>query len=324
MTTSEAAAQAVIETEQLTRRFGQFVAADSVTLQVARGSIFGFLGPSGSGKTTTMRMLCGLLKPTSGRGVVGGFDIERQSEELRAVIGYMSQRFSLYPDLSVRENLEFYGGVYGLDRARLTRRTGEVSNRLGITDRLDRLTADLPLGMKQRVALGAALLHEPPVLFLDEPTSGVDPASRRLFWEILDELAAGGTSVLVTTHAMDEAERCDHVAIMYRGKVIAAGSPQHLRAEFGGVLYYVEAEPLLQALDAARALSGVEDAAMFGTALHVTARDENPTGIRGGLERAGLTVGDIRSIEPTMEDVFVQSIRRSERDAAPAGGGGQS
>lgn len=302
-----------VEATHLTRRFGAFVAVDRVDLRVPRGTVFGFLGPSGSGKTTAIRMLCGLLRPSAGRAVVNGFDIERQPERLREHIGYMSQRFSLYPDLTVRENLDFYGGIYGLEHARRLRRTEEVLACVELEPRADALTASLPLGWKQRVALGAALLHEPPVLFLDEPTSGVDPASRRLFWEILDDLTAAGTTIFVTTHTMDEADRCDRVGIMYAGRLIADDSPAALKAAFRGVLYQVEADPLLAALDAAKVLPGVADAVMFGTALHVTAAGEEPEALRRGLETAGIRVGDVRRIEPAMEDVFVQSILQSER-----------
>jgi ABC-2 type transport system ATP-binding protein len=309
----------VVEAEGLTRRFGAFTAVDQVTLHVSRGTIFGFLGPSGSGKTTVIRMLCGLLKPTSGRATVDGFDIEREPEQLRARIGYMSQRFSLYPDMTVQENLEFYGGIYGVERRLLATRIRDVAARLELGGRADEIMAALPLGWKQRVALGAALLHEPPVLFLDEPTSGVDPASRRLFWEILDDLTVGGTTIFVTTHTMEEAERCDRVGIMYAARLIRDDGPEALKESFAGSLYHVEAEPLLPALDAARALPGVEDAVMFGTALHLTVSRDDPAGLRRGLSAAGLTVGEIHRISPSMEDVFVQSVVRSEAEGSGGG-----
>jgi ABC-2 type transport system ATP-binding protein len=297
---------------------------DQVTLQVPRGSIFGFLGPSGCGKTTTIRMLCGLLKPSSGRAVVNGFDIERQPEALRRGLGYMSQKFSLYPDLTIRENLEFYGGIYRLSPRRRAERIEPVLALLDLVDRQKALTADLPLGWKQRVALGAALLHEPPVLFLDEPTSGVDPASRRLFWEILDDLATGGTSIFVTTHAMDEVERCDLVGIMYGGRLVATDPPAGLREAFAGSLFHIAAEPLLGALEAARRLPAVDDAALFGTALHITTTASDPEGLRRDLEASGITVHDLHPIAPTLEDVFVQLVSRGERpeDGAPRGPGG--
>ncbi len=301
----------VVETEALTRRFGTFTAVDRVTLRVARGTIFGFLGPSGSGKTTVIRMLCGLLKSSAGRASVYGFDINRDGEELRRHIGYLSQKFSLYPDLSVRENLEFYGGVYGVSRSELAPRLTRLLARLELSGRVDDLTASLPRGLQQRVALAAALLHEPPILFLDEPTSGVDPGSRRLFWELLDDLAAGGTTVFVTTHTMDEAERCDRVGIMYGGLLIADDRPVALKEHFAGVLFYVAAEPLLEALEAARRLPSVEDAVLFGRALHVTTLTDDGEALRRELEGAGLRIGEVRRIRPTMEDVFVQSVLRS-------------
>jgi ABC-2 type transport system ATP-binding protein len=304
----------VVEAEGLTRRFGKFVAVDHVTLHVPRGSIFGFLGPSGSGKTTAIRMLCGLLKPTSGRAVVNGYDIERDPEGLRQNLGYMSQKFSLYADLTVRENLEFYGGIYGVPPERLAKRCDQVLALVDLRDRSEELTSDLPLGWKQRVALAAALLHEPPVLFLDEPTSGVDPGSRRLFWEILDDLAVSGTSIFVTTHAMDEVDRCDRVGVMYRGRLVADDSPAGLKAAFHGSLYHVAAEPLLQALDSARRLPGVEDAALFGAALHLTADGTHPDELQRGLQAAGVTIHDFYPISPTLEDVFVQLVARSERE----------
>jgi ABC-2 type transport system ATP-binding protein len=311
----------VVETDGLTRQFGRFVAVDDVTLRVPRGSIFGFLGPSGSGKTTTMRMLCGLLKPTAGRAVVNGFDIERDPETLRKNLGYMSQRFALYADLSVRENLEFYGGIYGVIGDRLENRIQQIFTQLDLGSQANALTASLPLGWKQRVALGAAILHEPPVLFLDEPTSGVDPASRRLFWEILDELATGGTSIFVSTHAMDEVERCDLVGIMYSARLIANNNPSGLKDAFSGFLYHVEAEPLLEALNVAGRLPSVQEASLFGKAIHLTADAEDAEGWRRSLEAAGVAVHDIHRIPPELEDVFVQLIAHSERAAkSPAAG----
>ncbi|MBI3910358.1 MAG: ABC transporter ATP-binding protein [Armatimonadetes bacterium] len=317
------AAEWVVETEGLTRRFDGFVAVDHLTLRVPRGSIFGFLGPNGSGKSTTIRMLCGLLKPSEGRAVVNGFDIERHPEPLRQSLGYMSQRFSLYPDLTVRENLEFYGGVYDLEPGPLAERIEQVFDQLRLREHGNDLTAALPLGWKQRVALGAAMLHQPPVLFLDEPTSGVDPASRRMFWEILDSLAVGGASIFVTTHVMDEAERCDLLGVMYGGHLIAQGTPAALKEAFPGFLYHVDAAPLLEALEAARRLPFVADAAMFGDALHVTLPADDPERLRRELESAGVTVRDLRRISPTLEDVFVQLIALRERAAEGAEGGGR-
>jgi len=311
----------IVETDALTRRFGRFVAVDRLTLRIPRGSIFGLLGPTGCGKSTTIRMLCGLLKPTSGRALVGDCDVARDPEAVRERLGYMAQRFSLYPDMTVRENLEFYGGIYGLERRDLAARIDQVLGRLDLTARADDLTESLPLGWKQRVALGAAVLHEPPVLLLDEPTSGVDPASRRFFWEILDDLRAAGASVLVTTHTMEEAERCEEVAIMHGGELVAAGAPADLKEQFSGTLYEFDAEPLLTALEAAKRLPQVIDAVLFGTALHLTVAAGDPAPLRRALEAGGVAVHNVRAIQPTLEDVFVQQIAGRRRDRPDAAGG---
>jgi ABC-2 type transport system ATP-binding protein len=223
-----------VEVENLTRRFGAFTAVDGISFKVRDGEIFGFLGANGAGKTTTIKMLCGLLLPTSGSGRVEGFDITTQSEKIKSHIGYMSQRFSLYDDLSVRENLEFYGGLYGLSGGAFTAALGRAAAFTGLEAHYGRMTRDIPLGWKQRLALTASLLHRPKLLFLDEPTGGVDPLSRREFWRLIYELAAGGTTVFVTTHYMDEAEYCNRLSIMHDGKIVAIGSPQELKARYAG------------------------------------------------------------------------------------------
>ena len=223
-----------VDIQQLTRRFGALTAVSGLTLQIPRGQVFGLLGPNGSGKTTTIRMLCGLLDPTEGTAVVAGIDIRAAPERVKMQIGYMSQRFGLYEDLTVAENLDFYGGIYGLKGRARAERTGEVVRFLGIGGRLEQLAGQLSGGWKQRLALGCALLHRPPVLFLDEPTAGVDPAARRNFWLAIHDLAHGGTTVLVTTHYMDEAERCDRLAMMSLGHLIALGTPAEVAAQVGG------------------------------------------------------------------------------------------
>lgn len=222
-----------VTAEDLTRRFGDFTAVDRVSFRVPRGEIFGFLGANGAGKTTTIRMLCGLLRPSEGRATVAGFDVGSEAERIKQHIGYMSQRFSLYEDLTVRENIQFYGGIYGLGRAAIARKTEQLLDQLGLWDRADTLTAALPLGWKQRMALSTALLHDPPIVFLDEPTSGVDPESRRQFWLLIYELAAGGKTVFVTTHFMDEAEYCRRVSIMQDGRIIELDRPGSLRRKYG-------------------------------------------------------------------------------------------
>ncbi len=219
--------------KDLVKRFGDFVAVDRVSFEVRAGEIFGLLGANGAGKTTTSRMLAGLLRPTSGGGTVDGWDVNAQYERIKRSIGYMSQKFSLYNDLTVKENLGFFGGVYGLSRARIEERTAELNADLGLGEWLDRRTGSLPLGFKQRLALGAAILHKPAIVFLDEPTSGVDPIARRHFWEIINSLAAGGITIIVTTHYMDEAEYCNRLCIMHAAKIVSLGSPSELKARHG-------------------------------------------------------------------------------------------
>jgi len=222
-----------VEIEGLLKTFNGFVAVDHISLRVARGEIFGFLGPNGAGKSTTIRVLCGLLRPTAGQARVAGLDVARQPELVRQHLGYMSQKFSLYDDLTVEENLDFFGGVYGVPADRLRRRKEEALGMATLEDRRDAMTRLLPGGFKQRLALGCAILHEPPILFLDEPTSGVDPIARRDFWDLIRRLSAAGRTVFVTTHYMDEAEYCHRLALMYRGRIIALGAPDALKAELG-------------------------------------------------------------------------------------------
>jgi len=221
-----------VKTNQLTRRFGKFVAVDKVSIEVYQKEIFGFLGANGAGKTTMIRMLCGLLRPSDGDGTVAGFDIKTQSEIIKQNIGYMSQKFSLYEDLTISENIEFYGGVYGLSREKIDQKKDELFEQLKLDEYAKKYTRDLPLGIRQRLALGSALLHDPPIIFLDEPTSGVDPKARRGFWDLIYQTAESGKTVFVTTHYMDEAEYCHRISIMQQGKLIALDSPAHLREKY--------------------------------------------------------------------------------------------
>jgi ABC-2 type transport system ATP-binding protein len=221
-----------VKTEQLTRKFGKFTAVDQVSIEVSQGEIFGFLGANGAGKTTMIRMLCGLLLPSSGSGQVAGYDIYKQSEKIKQNIGYMSQKFSLYNDLTIAENIEFYGGIYNLNNELIQVRKASLLADVGLVKIADKLTQDLPLGFKQRLALGCALLHDPPILFLDEPTSGVDPVARRAFWNLIYDTAAKGKTIFVTTHFMDEAEYCNRLSIMRNGKIIALGTPGELRVNY--------------------------------------------------------------------------------------------
>lgn len=304
-----------IKVDQLTRRFGEFVAVDHVSFDVARGEVFGFLGSNGAGKSTTIRMLCGLLKPTSGQAFVDGIDVGKDPEAVKKRIGYMSQRFSLYEMLTVDENIHFYAGLYGLRGDRLAERRRFVLQMAGLVGREKQLTHDLAGGWRQRLALGCALLHEPPLLFLDEPTGGVDPVSRRDFWRLIDDLSRGGTTVLVTTHYMDEAERCDRVAIIQAGKMAALGTIAELKSVFASrpILEIRSANPM-QAMAIADALPMVEKTSLFGTAVHAVLReggDESQSGLREALAAAGLVIEGIEPVVPSLDDVFLDVVDRS-------------
>ena len=312
-------ASAAVTLVDLVKRFGDFVAVDRVSLEVKQGEIFGFLGPNGAGKSTTIRILCGLLTPTSGSATVGGFDVATQSEEIKRSIGYMSQKFSLYDDLSVDENIEFFGGVYGVTPEDMPARREYVLRMAGLEDKCTTMTRLLAGGWKQRLALGCAILHDPPILFLDEPTSGVDPIARRSFWDLIYQLSAAGRTIFVTTHYMDEAEYCHRIALMYRGKTIALGSPDELKASLGeGHLLSLETSDLLGSMTALQGRPGIADVAVFGGGLHVTVeRDEAAIPeIRAALGAAGIEVTSLKSITPSMEDVFVSLIEHEEKTAA--------
>ncbi|HET9514342.1 MAG TPA: ABC transporter ATP-binding protein [Gemmatimonadales bacterium] len=301
-----------IVAQGLTRRFGAFTAVDRVSFQVRRGEIFGFLGPNGAGKTTTIRMLTGLLSPTSGQALVAGLDVARQPREVKRHIGYMSQLFSLYPDLTVEENIEFFGGLYEVTGDRWRARRDWVLGNAGLTDARHQLTGTLPLGLKQRLALGCALIHEPSILFLDEPTSGVDPISRANFWKLIHEFAARGTTVLVSTHYMDEAGQCDRLALMNRGRLIALDTPAALRQAMGDPILAVATSDAPAAVPLLRDLPGVRDVTMFGRVLHAVVEREAEARqeISGQLNRAGIRWSAIERIEPSLEDVFAELIRR--------------
>jgi ABC-2 type transport system ATP-binding protein len=308
-----------VEIHDLVKRFDSFVAVDHVNLTVARGEIFGFLGPNGAGKSTTIRMLCGLLQPTSGTATVGGFDIATQSEQVKQNIGYMSQRFSLYDDLMVEENIDFFAGIYGVPKDRRAERKEYVLRMAGIEERRNSLTRLLSGGWKQRLALGCAILHEPPILFLDEPTSGVDPIARRTFWELIYQLSGAGHTIFVSTHYMDEAEYCHRLALMYRGKVIALGTPAELKQSLAShYLLRLEVSDIVGSMRILEKLPGLHDVAVFGGGLHVTAEEGQRAmpEIRSALEQAGITVSVLEPIEPSMEDVFVAMIEAEERKAA--------
>jgi ABC-2 type transport system ATP-binding protein len=294
--------------ESLVKRFGDFTAVDRISLETRRGEIFGFLGPNGAGKSTTIRMLCGLLRPTAGRAVVAGFDVTEEPERVRQNIGYMSQKFSLYNDLRVMENLRFFAGLYNVAAGVREERIAWALEMAGLRGREDALTATLPGGWKQRLALGCAVLHRPPVLFLDEPTSGVDPISRRSFWDLIHQMAGEGVTVFVTTHYMDEAEYCNRLALIYRGKIVALGTPTELKQRaMKGELLRLECEPLGTAVELLQAAPGVMDAAVFGNALHlvVPQAQQALAALPGWLEERGIRVARIEPIRPSLEDVFV-------------------
>ena len=302
-----------VEVRELTRTFGDFIAVDSVSFDVETGEIFGFLGPNGAGKTTTIKMLTGLLRPTSGSASVAGFDVEREMAQVKLSIGYMSQLFSLYPDLTVLENVQLFGGLYGVTGDRLAERSEWILDMAGLEDRQSQLTGELPLGFKQRLALGCAVLHEPPILFLDEPTSGVDPISRRNFWDLIYEFADAGTTVLVSTHYMEEAEYCHRLALMNRGRIIALDQPHDLKDEIKEPILEVVTDNAPRAVEALQGAPGILEVTMFGRAVHAMVQDA-ATGTREIPERlaaAGCATESIQSIEPSLEDVFVSFVRRS-------------
>jgi ABC-2 type transport system ATP-binding protein len=301
----------------LVKRFGKFTAVDRVSFATHPGEVFGFLGPNGSGKSTTIRILCGLLHPTSGSAQVAGFDVVRSAEQIRRRIGYMSQKFSLYDDLKVIENLRFYGGLYNVVGGQLDERIEWALAMAGLKGREESITGTLSGGWKQRLALGCAVLHRPPIIFLDEPTSGVDPVSRRRFWELIQELSAQGVTVFVTTHYMDEAEYCDRLALIFGGRLIALGTPTELKLNsIQGDLLAIEAAPLGRALELIKATDGVKDAAVFGNALHVVVRgaEETIPKLRAALDAGGFEVRRMARIRPSLEDAFVALTTREGND----------
>ncbi|MGP7977623.1 MAG: ATP-binding cassette domain-containing protein [Desulfobaccales bacterium] len=303
-----------ISVNNLSRQFGDFKAVDRVSFEVNRGEIFGFLGPNGAGKSTTIRMLTGLLLPTSGEGRVGGFDIIRENDRIKQTIGYMSQRFSLYEDLTAEENLNFFGGVYGLPAARLRERLTEVLRLVGLSDRRRQLTRTLALGLKQRLALASAIIHEPAILFLDEATSGVDPISRRNFWDLIYDMARGGVTILVTTHYMEEAEFCDRLVLIYQGRIVAQGTPRELKQEVQETILMVNPENLDAALSLIKQLPGVAEAAVFGDGLHVAVAEPTEGERRINEVLAAHNIALRRRIErvrPSLEDAFIAVVQRA-------------
>jgi ABC-2 type transport system ATP-binding protein len=301
--------------ENLVKRFGDFTAVDHISLETRKGEIFGFLGPNGAGKSTTIRMLCGLLRPTSGRAVVAGFDVAQEPESVRQNIGYMSQKFSLYNDLKVIENLRLFAGLYNIPRDVAAERIAWALEMADLKGQESMITATLPGGWKQRLALGCAVLHRPPIIFLDEPTSGVDPISRRQFWDLIHHMASEGVTVFVTTHYMEEAEYCNRLAMIYRGRMVALGTPTELKqTAMKGELLLVECEALGSAVEALQTAPGILDAAVFGDALHVLVPNAvtGAAQVQAHLRARGVQVSKVEPIRPTLEDVFVALTSQSE------------
>jgi ABC-2 type transport system ATP-binding protein len=301
----------IIRTEHLSRRFGHLVAVRDVSMSVEKGEIFGVLGPNGAGKSTTIRMLCGILDPTGGRGTVVGFDIAKESEKIKERIGYMTQRFSLYEDLSVGENLLFYAGIYGVPRNRRRARVDEVLERSGLVGRRDQLAGTLSGGWKQRVALAGATIHEPPLLFLDEPTAGVDPVSRREFWDQIHRISSAGTTVLLTTHYMDEAERCHRLAFIFRGELLDVGTPSEIVDRRNLRVGELELERATEAADVLRARRDVDEVAHYGSVLRLATRDAaDPERVaKDALAPRGIAIRAYRETRVTVEDAFVSMVR---------------
>src|SRR5688572_16450700 len=302
-----AVAPHAIEVRGLSRRFGRFVAVNDLTFEVARGEIFGFLGSNGAGKSTTIRMLCGLLRPTSGTALVDGIDVSTDPEGVKQRIGYMSQRFSLYELLTVDQNIRFWGGIYGLTGARIESRRQFVLEMAGLQGREDALARDLSGGWRQRLALGCAILHEPPILFLDEPTGGVDPLSRRQFWRLIESLSVAGVTVLVTTHYLDEAERCHRVALIHAGRLATIGTVAEVKRIFATrPIIEIRTDRPMEAMELLDAMDVVEKTSLFGTALHAVLRSEaaDADAIGARLRAAGLSVESIERVQPSLEDVF--------------------
>ena len=307
-----------VRVHDLEKRFGGFVAVNRISFQVPQGQIFGFLGPNGAGKSTTIRMLCGILAPSGGSGSVAGFDLRTEVEQIKSHIGYMSQRFSLYEDLTVEENIDFYSGIYRIPRGKKRERKAWVLAMAGLQEHRRSKTAILSGGWKQRLALGCAILHEPPIIFLDEPTSGVDPNSRRQFWELIYQLSGRGVTVFVTTHYMDEAEYCDRLAFIYRGELVASGTPEALKTEFMKQdVLEVDCQNPQEAMEDLEKIPGVKEVALFGKVLHVVVEDSEYAlpAIQEVLKQKGHLLRGMAKIPPSLEDVFVSLIEG--RDQAP-------
>ncbi len=300
--------------KNLTKKFGDFFAVDNISFEVKKGTIYGFLGANGAGKTTTIRMLCGLITPTSGDGFVCGFSIKENSEEVKKRIGYMSQKFSLYNILTVRENLEFYGGIYGLDNTLIKKRVDEISEKINLKEELNRLVEDLPGGIKQRVALACAIIHNPEVIFLDEPTAGVDPVLRKKFWDIIDEFSLQGKTVFVTTHYMDEVEHCHKIALMDEGKIIKEGSISEIKKQtFDKKIYEITiGESITEYKKLIEKKEKIGDISLHGSYIHIIT-DFFKEKLEQILSENNIKFLEIRQINPSMEDVFIKLVKKQEK-----------
>lgn len=308
-----------VETFELTKKFGDLIAVNSVNLKIERGEIFGLLGPNGAGKSTLVRLLCGLLKPTFGDAVVGGFSITTESEKIKKIIGYMSQRFGLYDDLTVEENISFYAGIYLNDRKLAKQRTEEIIEQLSFQMYRKTLAMHLSGGWRQRLSFATAIVHEPRIVFLDEPTSGVDPVSRRQFWDLVYELSAKGKTVLVTTHYMDEAERCNRVAFISQGKILAVDTPTEIKRKYmQGEVISIVPEDLMSCYNVLSSLDFIEDIGIFGDSIHIVVQNagEKISEIENFLRKKNLVFKRIEKIQPSIEDVFVALTKNKNSSAS--------
>ncbi len=307
-----------VSVQKLEKKFGSFIAVNKIDFEVKRGEIFGFLGPNGAGKSTTIRMLCGIITPTSGIGQVGGFDINKEQEKIKQHIGYMSQKFSLYDDLTVEENINFYAGIYKLSKKDREERKEEIIKLADIAPLRHSLTKTLSGGWKQRLALGCSIIHRPNIIFLDEPTSGVDPITRNNFWGIIKDLAGKGVTVFVTTHYMDEAENCDRMTLIYKGSIIAMGTPEEMKTKFmKNDVIQIIAPGAEEWIDKIAAVKGVKEAALFGSAIHAVTPDSKIATplIKDMLRKEGCEECKIRKIKATLEDVFVSLIEDYDKES---------
>jgi len=312
--------ETVVVVKDLEKKFGSFTAVNQINLEVAKGEIFGFLGPNGAGKSTTIKILCGILMPTSGKALVAGFDVGTEPEKVKANIGYMSQKFSLYDDLTVEENIDFYSGIYCIADELKAERIKWVLDMAGLHEHRNTICKNLSSGWKQRLALGCAIIHAPPILFLDEPTSGVDPMSRRQFWDLIYQLAGKGVTIFVTTHYMEEAEYCDRIGLIYRGELIASGTPSELKTNLMPEdILEIQCDRPLEAMEIIKKITGIKETALFGKAIHAVTGDAKAaaTITRNELNMHGFNPMFVEQIVPSLEDVFVSLIEARDLQETP-------